>query len=52
MDTTEKRFESDIEAALLSPLGGYARGADTYDPELGLYVTTLIGFIQTTQRVG
>ena len=49
MDTTEKRFESDIEAALLSPLGGYARGADTYDPELGLYVTTLIGFIQTTQ---
>ena len=49
MITTEKRFESDIEAALLSPAGGYAKGVDTYDPELGLYVTTLIGFIQATQ---
>lgn len=30
MDTTEKRFESDIEAAFLSLAGGYARGTDTY----------------------
>ena len=49
METTEKRFESDIESALLSPAGGYTKGTDTYDPELGLYVNTLIGFIQATQ---
>jgi len=46
-DTTEKRFESDIEAALLA--GGYQRGADPYDPELALYTDTLISFIQATQ---
>ena len=49
METTEKRFESDIEATLLSPAGGYTKGTDTYDPNLGLYVNTLIGFIQATQ---
>ena len=49
METTEKRFESDIEAALLSPSGGYAKGTDTYDPALALYVDTLIGFVQATQ---
>lgn len=49
MDTTEKRFESDIEATFLSPAGGYAKGNDTYNPELGLYVHTFISFIQTTQ---
>ncbi len=49
MDTTEKRFESDIEAALLSPAGGYTKGTDAYDPNLGLYVSTLIGFVQATQ---
>ena len=48
-DYTEKRFESDIEAAFLSPAGGYTKGADTYDPNLGLYVSTLIDFIQATQ---
>lgn len=48
-DTTEKRFESDIEASFLSPSGGYTRGADTYDPRLGLHVDTLIGFVQRTQ---
>ena len=26
METTEKRFESDIESALLSPAGGYTKG--------------------------
>ena len=50
IDTTnEKRFESDIEAAFLSPAGGYVKGADTYDPKLGLYADTLISFIQKTQ---
>ena len=48
-ETTEKRFESDIESALLSPASGYTKGTDTYNPELGLYVNTLIGFIQATQ---
>ena len=50
IDTTnEKRFESDIEAAFLSPAGGYVKGTDTYDPNLGLYVDTLVTFIQKTQ---
>ena len=49
MLTTEKRFESDIESAFLSPAGGYTKGTDTYNAELGLYVDTLIGFIKKTQ---
>ena len=50
IDTTnEKRFESDIEAALLSPACGYVKGSDTYDPKLGLYVSTLIDFVKKTQ---
>ena len=50
VDTTnEKRFESDIEASFLSPAGGYVKGTDTYDQKLGLYVDTLIDFIQKTQ---
>lgn len=48
-DTTEKRFESDIEAFFLSPAGGYTKGTDEYDPKLGLYPDTLIRFIQATQ---
>lgn len=47
--TTEKRFEEDIEAFFISPTGGYTKGTDTYDPALGLYVNTLIEFIQRTQ---
>ena len=47
--TTEKRFEEDIEAFFISPAGGYTKGTDTYDPALGLYVNTLIEFIQRTQ---
>lgn len=35
MEATEKRFESDIEAAFLSPTSGYARGTDTYAFNLG-----------------
>ncbi|MBQ7567914.1 type I restriction endonuclease subunit R [bacterium] len=50
VDTTnEKRFEADIEASFLSPEGGYVKGTDTYDPQLGLYVDTLIDFIKKTQ---
>ena len=48
-DTKEKRFESDIEASLISPACGYNKGDDTYDPKLGLYTNSLIDFIQKTQ---
>ena len=47
--TTEKQFESDIAASLLSPAGGYTRNNDCYDPKLGLFVETLIRFVQATQ---
>lgn len=49
MDTTEKRFESDIEAFFLSDAGGYSKCEDTYDPKLGLYKDTLIRFIKESQ---
>ena len=45
----EKRFEEDIEASFLSPEGGYIKGTEAYDAELGLYVDTFIEFIQKTQ---
>lgn len=48
-DTTEKRFESDIEAFFLSEAGGYTKGDAVYDPNLGLYPSILISFIQNTQ---
>ena len=48
-DLSEKRFESDIEAAMLSAAGGYVKGKDTYDARAGLYVATLIEFIRKTQ---
>ena len=35
LNTTEKQFESDIAAALLSPAGGYTRNGDCYDPQAG-----------------
>ena len=49
LETNEKRFESDIEAAFLSPEGGSAKGQDEYDPKLGLYQDTLIRFIQDSK---
>lgn len=49
METTEKRFESDIEASFLSPLGGFTKNEDAYDATLGLYPDTLVRFIQKTQ---
>lgn len=47
--TTEKRFESDIEASFLSAEGGYTHNNDAYDAGLGLFVDTLIRFVQKTQ---
>ena len=49
MITTEKRFEEDIESFLLTEQGGYTKTTDTYDPNVGLYVDTFIGFIKATQ---
>ena len=48
-DTTEKRFEADIESFLVSAEGGYTKTTDRYDPQSGLYVNTLIAFVQRTQ---
>jgi len=47
MIATEKRFESDIEAAMLS--GGYTRNNDIYDAKNALYLDTLVRFVQATQ---
>ena len=49
MITNERRFEEDIESFLLTEEGGYTKTTDTYDPAVGLYVNTLISFIQATQ---
>ena len=50
IDVTEKRFEQDIETFMLSIDGGYTKSTDTYDANCGLYVDTLIKFIQNTQH--
>ena len=49
MITTEKRFESDIEAYFVSAAGGYTKTTDVYDPKLGLYPKTLLAFVRRTQ---
>lgn len=49
LETNEKRFEADIEAALLSPDGGYVKGTHACEPKLGLYVGALIDFVKKTQ---
>ncbi|SEH50605.1 type I restriction enzyme, R subunit [Ruminococcus flavefaciens] len=46
-ETNEKRFESDIHAAMLA--GGYTTNTDTYDAENALYLDTLIRFVRATQ---
>ena len=49
MDTTEKRFENDIEMFLLTQ-GGYAKGnQDTYNKEKAIDMPVLISFIEKTQ---
>ncbi len=47
--TTERRFEEDIEAFLLTEQGGYTKTTDRYAPDFGLYTDTLINFIKATQ---
>lgn len=49
IDTTEKRFESDIEAFFLSPEGGYTKGTAPYSPGLGLFDSVLTDFVKETQ---
>ena len=49
VNTTEKRFESDIEAFFLSPEGGYAKGTAPYDASLGLFDSVLTDFVKETQ---
>lgn len=49
MDESEKRFEADIEAYLLSK-GGYVKGdMKTYDKEKAIDLPVLIDFIKRTQ---
>lgn len=37
MDTTERRFESDIKSFLISSKGGYTKAADIYGPAARRY---------------
>ena len=46
-DTTEKRFESDIHAAMLQE--GYTVNTDEYDAKSALWPDTLIRFVKATQ---
>ena len=46
-ETTEKRFESDIHAAMLQE--GYTVNTDPYDAKNALWLDTLIRFVQKTQ---
>ena len=53
LNTTEKQFESDIAAALLSLPGRTPAMGIATTPSWGLFVDTLIRFVQKTQqRVG
>jgi type I restriction enzyme, R subunit len=50
IDTTEKRFEQDIETFLLSPAGGYIKGdQSTYDRSKAVDITIMVNFIKATQ---
>jgi len=50
IDTSEKRFESDIETFLISSEGGYIKAASQeFDKQKGLFFNILLHFIQTTQ---
>ena len=48
MNLTEKKFETDIEASLLTD-GGYSKGIAKYNPKTALFEGVLIGFIRDTQ---
>jgi len=50
LNVTEKQFETDIEAFLLSKKGGYTKAdSQDFDKQKGLFFNTLLQFIQTTQ---
>lgn len=48
-ETSEKRFEQDIESWLISGIGGWTKTPDSYIPADGLWTATLIAFIKRTQ---
>ena len=54
MSETEKQFESDIEAFLISPDGGWTKASDagyrsTASTGKALDLETLVGFVKETQ---
>ena len=54
MAENEKQFESNIEAFLISPVGGYKKSTDagyTSSSGMALDIQTLVGFVKATQPV-
>ena len=54
MAENEKQFESNIEAFLTSPAGGYKKSTDagyTLSSDMALDIQTLVGFVKATQPV-
>ena len=54
MTENEKQFESNIEAFLISPTGGYRKATDagyTLSSGMALDIQTLVGFVKATQPV-
>lgn len=54
MAENEKQFESNIEAFLISPAGGYEKATDagyTSSSGMALDIHTLVGFVKTTQPI-
>ncbi len=54
MAENEKQFESNIEAFLISPAGGYEKATDagyTSSSGMALDIQTLVGFVKATQPV-
>ena len=49
-DTTEHRFEADIESYLISPACGYTKTTDTYNPAAVLYTecADCSGYVKAT----
>lgn len=54
MAENEKQFESNIEAFLISPDGGYEKATDagyTASSDMALDIRTLVGFVKETQPI-
>ena len=54
MAENEKQFESNIEAFLISPAGGYEKATDagyTASSDTALDIHTLVGFVKATQPI-